>query len=236
MVNRNNAKGFHMMTTLPIGAKVSPLRLGVLTAGTMLMGLLWRGVLLNGNPSGVWLLCLIPLTVGLFVQAFVRRHSGIYLYYTFVFLLNMTVFAVVLWHALLLGTSNSAYYGPAFLVGIVCCGGLYGGYEYVKNTQKQSDSLNSRTGMQAIVDEQPVAAAMEGKRATPPATRNFWDRIRSLTPLFVAIGLNSAYLLSQQAIYWLFGGFAIFSCVTFALASGATWCRTRAAIQAERTL
>lgn len=224
------------MTTLPIGAKVSPLRLGVLTTGTMLMGLLWRGVLLNGNPAGVWALCIIPLTAGLFVQAFVRRHSGIYLYYTFVFLLNMAVFAVVLWHALLLGTSNSAYFGPGFLVSIVCCGGLYGGYVYVKNTQEKSNSFNSRTRMQAIGDKQPAVAAMEGKRATPPTTKNVWNRVRSLTPLFIALGLNCAYLLSQQAIYWLFGGFAILSCVTFALASGATWCRTRAAIQAERTL
>lgn len=51
------------MTTLPPGAKASPLRLGVLAAGTMLIGLLWRGVLLNGNPAWMWLLCMIPLTI-----------------------------------------------------------------------------------------------------------------------------------------------------------------------------
>jgi len=223
-----------MMTMLPVGAKVSPLRLGILTTGTMLMGLLWRGVLLNGNPAGVWLLCMIPLAVGFFVQAFVRRHSGIFLFYTFVFLLNMAVFAVVLWHALLLGTGNGEHFGPTILVSTVCCSGLFGGYQYVKNTQRKPGSLTSRNQMQAIGDKQPNPSEMEAKPATPLTTENFWARIRSLTPLFVALGLNCAYLLSQQAVYWLFGGFAILSSVMFALASGATWYRAMAAIQAER--
>ncbi len=223
------------MTTLPPGAKVSPLRLGVLATGTMLIGLLWRGVLLNGNPAWMWLLCMIPLTAGFFVQAFVRRHSGIFLFYTFVFLLNMAVFAVVLWHALLLGTDNRELVGPALLVSTICCGGLYGGYKQVKNAQKKPGSLTSRNQMQAIGGKQPSSTAMERPQATPPTAENVWERVRSLTPLLIALGLNCAYLLSRQAVYWLGGGFAVFTCVMFALASGATWYRARAAIQAERT-
>ena len=205
----------------PKTAYTSPLQLGLVSAGTLFMGILTLGVLLKEIPLTLWFLCAVPVIVALIAQPFVQRASWKYEYSIFVFSLNALVFALSLWLALFLNHRQD-FLIPTALVASVCIGGLYGGYQMAKrNHRVQVEKRSARASSNAQETSSYITIA---GRCIPTSTvERIALRIQALTPLVIALGLNSAELLSQQGIYWIFSITSLVFVSMFTLGTGGAW-------------
>jgi hypothetical protein len=210
----------------------SPLQLGLVSAGTLFMGVLWLGGLLKEIPIALWLLCAAPLVVALIAQPFVQRPSWKYEYAAFVFFLNAMVFASVLWLALFLN-QNQGFLTPTVLVASACAGGTYGGYQMAKRNhrvqvEKRSAPASSNT------KETSSHITIAGRRIPASTVERIALRIQALTPLAIALGLNSAEMLSLQSVYWILSIGSLVFVSMFTLGTGGFWFQASVARQTHQ--
>jgi|GEM_PF-5639236 len=196
------------------------------------MGLLWLGGLLKVWPIGLWLLCAVPLVVALVAHPFVQRPSWKYEYAAFAFFLNAIVFSLALWQALFL-IQNQNFLIPTVLVASVCIGGIYGGYEMAKRSHRshaQKRSARASSNAQDTLSDISIA----GRRIPASTVERIAVRIQTLTPLVIAFGLNSAEILSQQGIYWIFSITSLVLVSMFTLGTGGAWFQASVARQTHQ--
>jgi len=217
------------------GSKIvykSLLQLGLVTTGTLFMGVLWLAALLKEIPIVLWLLCAVPLVVALVTQPFVQRPSWKYEYAASAFFLNAIVFALTLWLALFL-IQNQGFLIPTILVASVCISGIYGGYQIAKrNYQTQVEKCSASAS--TIAKETSSHFTIAGRRIPASTVERIALRIQALTPLVIALGLNSAELLSLQGVYWILSiGSLVFVTIS-TLGTGGFWFQARVARQTHQ--
>lgn len=202
-------------------AYVSPLQLGLVSVGTLCMGILTLNVLLRDIPTTLWLLCVVPLVVALVTQPFVHRPSWRYEYSVFAFSLNATIFTIALWLAMFLSYDQSLLI-PTVLVASICASGVYGGYQIARRNVLWQVERRKRTDLSSA--QQTSAYITIAGRCIPTAA---FERvllgIRALTPLLIALGLNSAHMLSQAGVYWFSSITSLIFVIMFTLGSGGAW-------------
>lgn len=211
----------------------SPIAVGIAATAPLYLGIVSLTMVFDDIPSELWFLGVVPIVIGLFFQVFVHNTVWLYLYLLFLLLLNSAVFAAAFCQALIIGSTTSNVFVPMSLVVFLVAGGVYSGYQLSKNFQSNTDideSLTTGTHRNSKLDSEIVIA---GHRASSTTIERVALRIRALTPLIVAIGLNSAQMLSHQAIYWIYGGARLIFVVMFTLGSGAALFRVSIARQTE---
>lgn len=206
----------------------SPLKLGLASASLSLFGILCLTAL-TGPPVSVWLFVIAPIVAGMLVKLFLHSRFWWRAYMIFAFLLNTIVFALPLWYAFVLNLPNGTGLVPLLLVFALAIGGVFGGYQLSKNLQKQLE-LERRSKRNSSNEQMTISyITIAGRRVSVAPIGRVSSWIRALTPLLIAVGLNSAEILSLQTIYWLFGGIGLIFVVFFTMAIGAVWYQTKSA-------
>lgn len=205
-------------------ANITPLRLGLACSVTMLLGVLSIATMLSSMAMTFWLLCGIPMVVGLFVQFFVSSDLWRHVNFAFNFLLCALTFGIALWIAIA-GSSSGDALIPTVLTLFLLISAGYLGY------QSGRKHLNGQTKPNKAVSSESEYIQIAGRRVAWSTLNRIADRIAMLTPLFIAIGLNTGRMLSQQAIYWFFGGISLFSSIMFAMGTGGMLWRIVLALQ-----
>lgn len=200
---------------------VSPLRLGLVSVGTLSMGILTLNVLLRNIPITLWLLCVVPLAVALVAQPLAHRLSWRYKYSVFVFSLNATVFAIALWLAMFLNYDQSLLI-PTMLVVSIYAGGVYGGYQIARRNALSQVERCKHTDLSSA-QQTPAYVIIAGRRIPVATLERALLRIRALTPLLIALGLNCAHMLSQRGVYWFSSITSLIFVVIFTLGIGGAW-------------
>jgi hypothetical protein len=187
---------------------ISPFQLGLSCSIMMLLGTGFISTMLGGVNSVFWLLCGIPVAIGLCVQFFVSSVHWMHICLTFNFLLCSLTFGISLWVALVSGSEGNILLSTILALFLLTSAG-YAGYQIARKR------LNGQATEQASEYIQ-----IAGRRIAWATINRIADRIAMFTPLLIAVGLNTGHMLSQQAIYWIFGGVSLFFSVLAAMGAG----------------
>lgn len=206
------------MTNSAPNTKISPLQMGFASAVALLFGMVSLEVLIDNIPIALWALCVLPVVAGLVVQFLVARECWIYRFYSAIFAFNAFTFAVVLWYASYLGSGGNRLLIPIVLVASAYLGGLLGGYQVAKNSHTRQSEKARRTSPNHNKAASPNT--VDRWRNSSSGIERILSQIRALTPLLIALGLNSAYLFSQETIYWFSGTIGLILTLLFAYGSG----------------
>lgn len=210
---------------LSMKASTSPIRLGFAAAGLLIFGIMSLVPLIDTFPTSLWLIAAVPIIVGLFVQLFAHKPFWLQLYLVFLFLLNSIVFSLILWFALVLGSPDSGQLIPSLLVVLLGAGGIYSGYQLNKSFHQQLKTTRSAEEDPSAHTKSVPYVVIAGRRLSSTTIERVALRIRALTPLLIAFGLNSAQMLSRQEVFWIFGGIGLVFVVMFTMGIGAVWYR-----------
>ncbi|MFN3982269.1 MAG: hypothetical protein ACK4SA_17970 [Caldilinea sp.] len=197
---------------------ISPLQLGLLSSLTMLVGVLSIATMLKSIHLAFWLLCGIPIVTGLFIQIFVSSILWIHIYFTFNFLLCSLTFGMALWVAMTGSTNGDMLISMTLTLFLLTSAG-FSGYQIARR------QLNDQMKPNKTAKSESEYIQIAGRRITWSTINRIADRIAIFIPLFIAVGLNTGHMLSQQAIYWIFGVISLFFSVLFAMGTGGSFRR-----------
>lgn len=192
---------------------ISPFQLGLSCSIMMLLGTGFISTMLRGVNSVFWLLCGIPLAIGLCVQFFVSSVNWMHICITFSFLLCSLTFGISLWVALVNGSEGNILLSTVLALFLLTSAG-YAGYQIARKR------LNGQTKSSQAAEQESEYIQIAGRRIAWSTINRIADRIAMFTPLFIAVGLNTGHMLSLQAIYWIFGGVSLFFSVLAAMGTG----------------
>lgn len=202
--------------------KLPPFQLGLSCSIMMLLGIGFIATMSGTVNSIFWLLCGIPVAIGLCAQFFVSSVHWMHICLTFNFLLCSLTFGISLWVAMV-GSSNGDALISTILTLFLLTSAGYSGYQIARK----------RLNGQATKQETEYIQ-IAGRRIAWATINRVADRIAMFTPLLIAVGLNTGHMLSQQAIYWIFGGVSLFFSVLAAMGAGGAVRRVILAAQDKR--
>lgn len=203
-------------------SNISPLQLGLSCSISMLVGMLSIATMSRMVHLGFWLLCGIPTLTGLIVSLFDDTGLWKLLHILLSALLCSLTFGISLWVAMM-GSSNGDALISTILTLFLLTSAGYSGYQIARK----------RLNGQATKQETEYIQ-IAGRRIAWATINRVADRIAMFTPLLIAVGLNTGHMLSQQAIYWIFGGVSLFFSVLAAMGAGGAVRRVILAAQDKR--
>ena len=194
-------------------SELSPLKMGLAYSIAMLVGVLLIASMLGTVRLVFWLLCAAPTLVGMLVHLFGSTTTWKLLNHLFGALLCSLTFGISLLVAMV-GSSNGNWLIPIILTLFLLMSAGYSGHLIARKR------LNEQAKPSNEVTQESEYIQIAGRRIAWSTINHIVNRIAMFTPLLIAVGLNTGQMLSQQAVYWFFGGVSLFFSVIAAMGVG----------------